>query len=201
MAPSMPRIYLFYQDTYRLMLKIMELDRKGSLYGAASSNERDCDPEIKTFQKRQLSRVACLVRVTQGRPSSPLLIRVNNCFEAASISPTTSNNTHTSCFWSIGTVMHPSLAVVASLAYLTIVNAGQEPLIDSPPSKVLVSSASLENDIKQHNLLKRAEHLYKIAKTSEHEYNHPTRVIGSEGEFLHFRRVGSHRLIVWCCII
>ncbi|RAL60629.1 hypothetical protein DID88_009947 [Monilinia fructigena] len=45
----------------------------------------------------------------------------------------------------------------------------------------LVNSTSLQSDIKTHNLLKRARQLYKIAEEGVHEYNHPTRVIGSQG--------------------
>lgn len=48
-------------------------------------------------------------------------------------------------------------------------------------TKSLVNSTSLQSDIKTHNLLKRAHQLYKIAEEGVHEYNHPTRVIGSQG--------------------
>jgi hypothetical protein len=55
----------------------------------------------------------------------------------------------------------------------------QEPLAIS--EKNLISSKALQHDIKADNLLKRAESLYDIAKSSLHQYNHPTRVIGSAG--------------------
>ena len=59
-------------------------------------------------------------------------------------------------------------------------NAHSEaPLISSPEE--LVSSTSLEAHITKEGLLKRAKHLYKIAEKGLPEYNHPTRVIGSEG--------------------
>jgi hypothetical protein len=48
--------------------------------------------------------------------------------------------------------------------------------------KKLVSTEALQASIKKDNLLARAEELYKIAKLGEEEYNHPTRVIGSEGK-------------------
>jgi hypothetical protein len=48
-------------------------------------------------------------------------------------------------------------------------------------SKPLVSSTELQALIKPANLLARAEKLFAIAKTSEPELGHPTRVIGSPG--------------------
>lgn len=48
--------------------------------------------------------------------------------------------------------------------------------------KPLIDSEALQARIKVDNLLTRAEELYEIAKLGEDEYNHPTRVIGSNGE-------------------
>ncbi|TPX16536.1 uncharacterized protein E0L32_003830 [Thyridium curvatum] len=45
--------------------------------------------------------------------------------------------------------------------------------------KPLIDSEALQARIKVDNLLTRAEELYEIAKLGEEEYNHPTRVIGS----------------------
>lgn len=45
----------------------------------------------------------------------------------------------------------------------------------------LVDSQKLQDSISPDSLVKRAEKLYEIAKLSEHDYNHPTRVIGSAG--------------------
>ncbi|KAK7936709.1 aminopeptidase Y precursor [Apiospora aurea] len=45
----------------------------------------------------------------------------------------------------------------------------------------LVSSKALQDSIKGEHLLRRAKNLYEIAKLGEEEYNHPTRVIGSDG--------------------
>ena len=48
-------------------------------------------------------------------------------------------------------------------------------------SKPLVNPKALEGHITSNNLLKRAKQLYAIAERGTKEYNHPTRVIGSEG--------------------
>ncbi len=51
--------------------------------------------------------------------------------------------------------------------------------------KSLVDSQTLQDLVDIKNLQRRAEKLYDIAKLSEEEYNHPTRVIGSRGEPVH----------------
>ena len=48
--------------------------------------------------------------------------------------------------------------------------------------KPVIDSEALQASISSDNLLARAKELYKIAKLGEDEYNHPTRVIGSDGE-------------------
>ncbi len=65
----------------------------------------------------------------------------------------------------------------------------------SPPSQTpvqiandtipLVDSSALQDLISGDRLLVRAKKLFEIAKLGEHEYNHPTRVIGSAGTFAH----------------
>ncbi|KAH7039756.1 aminopeptidase-like protein Y [Microdochium trichocladiopsis] len=85
----------------------------------------------------------------------------------------------------------------------------------------LVDSQKLQDSISIDALVKRAEKLFDIAKLSEHEYNHPTRVIGSAGhvgtlkyieqqiaelgDYYHFwnqsfpaisGRVNEHRLVI-----
>ena len=80
-----------------------------------------------------------------------------------------------------------SLISLSALAGAAIVQ--QHPLIQSPHSEVtliggpeeFVSSSSLEAHITKEGLLKRAEHLYKLAEQGIPEYNRPTRVIGSQG--------------------
>lgn len=64
----------------------------------------------------------------------------------------------------------------------------QAPLVDAGVNtntntniKPLIDSEALQASISSDNLLARAKELYKIAKLGEDEYNHPTRVIGSEG--------------------
>ncbi|KAK0631044.1 hypothetical protein B0T17DRAFT_529953 [Bombardia bombarda] len=47
--------------------------------------------------------------------------------------------------------------------------------------KPQISSEALQDTIRSDNLLARAKELYEIAKLSEDEFNHPTRVIGSAG--------------------
>ncbi|KAM0721302.1 hypothetical protein Q7P37_003590 [Cladosporium fusiforme] len=54
----------------------------------------------------------------------------------------------------------------------------QETTLNSPK---LVDSDALQAKIKGDNLLARAEDLYKLAELSIHDYNRPTRVIGSAG--------------------
>lgn len=48
-------------------------------------------------------------------------------------------------------------------------------------SKPLIDTESLQARISVESLLKHANALYDIAKSSEEEFGHPTRVIGSEG--------------------
>lgn len=56
-------------------------------------------------------------------------------------------------------------------------------------SKPLIDTEALQDAIKAENLLARAKELYKIAKLSEPEYNHPTRVIGSDGRLFYLARL------------
>lgn len=65
----------------------------------------------------------------------------------------------------------------------------QAPLLPSDSSatisstgKPLVDSEKLQAAISGDKLYERSKELYKIAEQSLHEYNHPTRVIGSAGE-------------------
>lgn len=82
---------------------------------------------------------------------------------------------------------------LVGITALTAVCALQLPLVqdqpqqhtpfvaDKPTTRSLVDSQALQDSIKGENLLARAKELYKIAKLGEAEYNHPTRVIGSQG--------------------
>lgn len=62
--------------------------------------------------------------------------------------------------------------------------SGQEQQSPLAPAsgKPLVDSEALQAAISGDKLLQRAGELFEIAGTSFHEYNRPTRVIGSEGE-------------------
>ena len=79
------------------------------------------------------------------------------------------------------------LYVLSFLCALTFSSPTQHPLLHTADqqtlinTKPLVSSQALQDDINQDNLLKRAKHLFNLAKLADHEYNHPTRVIGSDG--------------------
>lgn len=52
-------------------------------------------------------------------------------------------------------------------------------------TKPLVDTKALQDSISSDKLFSRAKELYEIAKLAEDEYNHPTRVIGSDGESSH----------------
>jgi aminopeptidase Y len=77
------------------------------------------------------------------------------------------------------------LVALSSLARSTVIqyplHGSSDPQALISSSKELVSSKALQAHITSKNLLKRAEDLYKIAELGTDEYNHPTRVIGSEG--------------------
>lgn len=91
--------------------------------------------------------------------------------------------------------MHLHLLLAAVLP-LVGASAVQQPLVqgsqalDISDSKKLVSSHALQDDISTENLLERAKALFEIAKLGEKEYNHPTRVIGSDGIQLSYLCVG-----------
>ncbi|EIN04935.1 aminopeptidase [Punctularia strigosozonata HHB-11173 SS5] len=77
----------------------------------------------------------------------------------------------------------------AAFAHAFVVLQQQAPILledasrgaDTLASKELVDSTVLQSTITKDNLLKRAQDLYEIAKVSVDEWQHPTRVIGSEG--------------------
>lgn len=82
-----------------------------------------------------------------------------------------------------------SIKVLAPLALLGLsAQAQQHPLVQSDrqdailhSSQGIVETEALQDKIDGKNLLARAEDLYKLAELSIHDYNHPTRVIGSAG--------------------
>ncbi|KAL7628026.1 Aminopeptidase Y [Parahypoxylon ruwenzoriense] len=88
----------------------------------------------------------------------------------------------------------------ASELQIPLIPQQQRPLGDVETlGKPLVNTDDLQASIKTENLLDRAKDLYNIAKRSEPEYGHPTRVIGSEGhnatmEYIHstIERLGGY---------
>ncbi|KAK4151628.1 hypothetical protein C8A00DRAFT_45203 [Chaetomidium leptoderma] len=87
---------------------------------------------------------------------------------------------------------HITIASLATLGAVSALGTNQKPLVDnaqpqpqisgdSSSARPLVNSEDLQATISTEALLKRAKRLFKIARLSEDEYNHPTRVIGSEG--------------------
>ncbi|KAK6084678.1 peptidase family M28 [Seiridium cupressi] len=77
-----------------------------------------------------------------------------------------------------GLALMSGFQTLAQQAPMAIDN-DQVPMIAG--GRPLVNTEALQDSIKADNLLARAKDLYKIAKLGEDEYNHPTRVIGSEG--------------------
>ena len=84
------------------------------------------------------------------------------------------------------------MAILKNLAPIALlglsVQAQQLPLVQTDShdaglssSSKIVDSEALQAKIDGKNLLARAEDLYKLAELSFHDYNHPTRVIGSAG--------------------
>lgn len=84
------------------------------------------------------------------------------------------------------------MAILKNLAPVALlglsVQAQQLPLVQTDShdaglssSQKIVDSEALQAKIHGKNLLARAEDLYKLAELSFHDYNHPTRVIGSAG--------------------
>ncbi|KAL4966366.1 uncharacterized protein BDV14DRAFT_171494 [Aspergillus stella-maris] len=74
-----------------------------------------------------------------------------------------------------------SLGLISGISALRVPlpETEQLPLTDTKTN--LVSSEELQSQIHVKNLLDRAKTLYSIAERGIDEYNHPTRVIGSEG--------------------
>lgn len=56
----------------------------------------------------------------------------------------------------------------------------------------LIDTEALQDSISVDALFKRAEKFYKFAQTSEEDYGHPTRVIGSAGQSTCIKQ-GHHR--------
>ncbi|KAK9235412.1 hypothetical protein V1525DRAFT_271011 [Lipomyces kononenkoae] len=83
--------------------------------------------------------------------------------------------------------MRPSLVlafasqvVAAGIQLPLVLPSASSPAVSSV-GKPIVTSDALQADIDAKNLLERANHLYELAKLSNPDYSHPTRVIGSKG--------------------
>jgi aminopeptidase Y len=63
----------------------------------------------------------------------------------------------------------------------------QQPLVSQPEAgrKPLVDTELLQAQISIDSLFERANALYDLAKSSEEEWGHPTRVIGSKGALIY----------------
>lgn len=86
------------------------------------------------------------------------------------------------------TMAMASIKTLGALGLLALsAEAQQHPLVQAGPQETavnspnLVDSDALQAKIKGDNLFARAEDLYKLAELSIHDYNRPTRVIGSAG--------------------
>ncbi|KAI0100643.1 peptidase family M28 [Nemania sp. FL0031] len=76
-----------------------------------------------------------------------------------------------------------TIAAVSAQFQKPLVSQSEDVLLeaDKTSNKPLVDTEALQAHITAESLLKHAEALYNIAKSSEEEFGHPTRVIGSEG--------------------
>ena len=60
----------------------------------------------------------------------------------------------------------------------------EAPSLAAGETKPLVDSEELQDLVSGERLLAGAKKLFEVAKLSEDEYNHPTRVIGSAGKMV-----------------
>lgn len=72
-------------------------------------------------------------------------------------------------------------AVIASDLQKPLISQQRPVIADNGFAKSLVDTDKLQDSIKIDNLLDRAKDLFEIARLSEPEFGHPTRVIGSKG--------------------
>lgn len=80
-----------------------------------------------------------------------------------------------------GFALCAALSGAAALQVPLMTSQHQAPLGHPSGSKPLVNSTELQDLISGDRLMARAKKMYEIAKLGEAEYNHPTRVIGSDG--------------------
>lgn len=82
-----------------------------------------------------------------------------------------------------GFALCAALTGAAALQVPLLSSANQAPLGHTEGSKPLVNTTELQDLISGDRLMVRAKKLFEIAKLGEEEYNHPTRVIGSDGRW------------------
>ncbi|KAH7071012.1 aminopeptidase Y precursor [Paraphoma chrysanthemicola] len=83
--------------------------------------------------------------------------------------------------YSSGFALCAAITGAAALQIPFLSSSSQAPLGHPEGRKPLVNSTELQDLISGDRLMIRANKLYEIAKLGEEEYNHPTRVIGSDG--------------------
>jgi len=92
-------------------------------------------------------------------------------------------------FGTVVVIMHRSF-IVSLLSTLAVATPLFAPIPQQQQSlthkKPLVESEALQDDITANALLARAKQLFEIAETSEKDYGHPTRVIGSAGKAMNY---------------
>lgn len=90
------------------------------------------------------------------------------------------------CLGALATALLHGASASAVQQPLFADEAQQAPIApSSSASKPLVDSEALQKAISIDKLVQRSLDLYKIAELSLHEFNHPTRVIGSKGTQRH----------------
>lgn len=85
--------------------------------------------------------------------------------------------------WSSTLLLAALGAATASELQIPLISQQSPSRAGSALGKPLVNTDDLQASIKIESLLERAKDLYGIAQKSEHEFGHPTRVIGSEGMY------------------
>ncbi|KAI1440871.1 Zn-dependent exopeptidase [Annulohypoxylon stygium] len=85
------------------------------------------------------------------------------------------------CLWPCTMLLTALGAVIASDLQKPLISQQRPVIADNGFAKSLVDTDKLQDSIKIDNLLDRAKDLFEIARLSEPEFGHPTRVIGSKG--------------------
>ncbi|RCI14830.1 hypothetical protein L249_6535 [Ophiocordyceps polyrhachis-furcata BCC 54312] len=81
----------------------------------------------------------------------------------------------------LGSIVLIGAAAAAAASASASASSPQAPLLSLGGGRSRVDPQKLQDSISAENLKRRAEDLYEIAKRSEEDWGHPTRVIGSPG--------------------